>query len=530
VKRAFPAALAAALLCTNAHADPKTEAAARALQQKAMEEDYLASEFAKAQEKLERALATCDSCPLRARLLRDLGVVAIGGNGDRARGLARFVEALRADPAVTLDTDTKNKDIEAAFAEAKRRVAPADALQVTAVAQQRVRTPVPVVVEYAGAKALAKVVARYRGLGMVDFQDLPLERLDARTWGALVPCADVQQGTLVYYVQAYDANNDVILAAGDRANPFKTAITAGPVAAPPHLPRAEPPAQCAEECPPGFPGCKKPAPVKEPKDIGELCEEASECRTTRCTSGRCEAPPPEKMHARFWAGASITFDYTFVPSTSDACKLRSDATPVNDENYYCTRDDGTDYPSREDATENAAILATNAGTARTNRVNGGGAFGNVRIQASLDYAATANVLVGGRIGLILNNYPGKEAGYDGRRFNAPFHAEARLTYVFGPEALHRPGLAPYLFAGAGLGHVDTRVAVEVTEVRTGQAAVSRSVDAWHLAGPWFLSFGGGARVAILPRYAIVLGLRGTLAVGDATAFVIGPELGAQVGF
>ena len=39
--------------------DKKVEAAAKALQKKAMEDDYLATEFAKAQEKLEKALASC---------------------------------------------------------------------------------------------------------------------------------------------------------------------------------------------------------------------------------------------------------------------------------------------------------------------------------------------------------------------------------------------------------------------------------------------------------------------------------------
>jgi hypothetical protein len=531
VKRAAIAALAVVLFGETAHADAKADAA-RALQKHAMEEDYLASDFAKAQEKLERALATCESCPppLRATIMRDLGVVAIGGGGDRARGVDRFAEALRTDPNVALDKDTKNKEIEAAFAEAKKRVGPAPGLVVTPVPEQRVRTPLPIYVEYTGPKVLTKVVARYRGLGMADFQDLPLQKLDGRGWAGLVPCADVQQGTVVYYVQGYDANNDLVLTAGDRTNPFKTTIRTTPVAAPPHLPNAAPPAMCAEECPPAFPGCKKAGPAKELKDVGELCEEASECRTERCSAGRCELPPSEKVRRRLWVGMAATFDYTFIPSTDDACKLRGDATPLNEKNYYCTRDNGTDYPSRIDATENAAILATEGGTARTDRVSGGGAFGNVRLLVSVEYAATENLLLGGRIGLVLNNFPGTEAGVDGKRFNAPLHAEARATWVFGSEALFNPGIAPYVFAGGGVGHVETRVAVQVTEVRTGRPSASQDVDAWHLAGPWFLAVGGGARVTILPRYAIAFGLRGTLAFGDATAPSVGPELGVQMGF
>jgi hypothetical protein len=528
VKRAQRAVLAFLLLAGVARADSKADAA-RALQKQAMEDDYLASEFAKAQEKLERALATCEACPpaFRAKLVRDLGVVAIGGRGDKSRGIERFVEALRIDASVTLDADTKNKDIEAAFAEAKRRAA--EGFRIMPVPEQRLRTPLPIYVEYTGSKTLTKVVVRYRGLGMADFQDLPLAKV-AAGWGGVVPCADVQQGTVVYYVQGYDGNNDLVVTAGDRNNPFKTNIRPAPVSPPPHLPNAAPPAMCAEECPPGFPGCKKGGPAKELKDVGELCEEATECRTERCSSGRCEAAPASKVRARLWAGVAGTFDYTFVPSTNDVCKLRNDATPLNGENYYCTRDNGTDYPSRVDATENAAILATEGGTARTDRVSGGGAFGNVRVLVSVEYAATENLLLGGRIGLVLNNFPGTEAGVDGNRFGNPLHAEARATWVFGPEALFQPGIAPYVFGGGGIGRVETRVGVQVTEVRRGSPSVSRDVDAWHLAGPWFVAVGGGARYTILPRYAIALGLRGTLALGHATAPSLGPELGVQMGF
>jgi hypothetical protein len=353
-------------------------------------------------------------------------------------------------------------------------------------------------VEYTGSKPLAKVIAVTAGSGWRTSKTYRSRRIDARGWGALVPCADVQQGTVVYYVQGYDANNDLVVTAGDRTNPFKTNIRTAPVSSPPHLPNAAPPAMCAEECPPGFPGCKKTAPAKELKDVGELCDEASECRTGRCAGGRCEAPPPEKVRPRLWVGLGATFDYTFVPSTDDACKLRGDATPLNGENYYCTRDNGTDYPSRIDATENAAILATDGGTARTDRVSGGGAFGNVRILVSVDYAATENLLLGGRIGLVLNNFPGTEAGVDGNRFNTPLHAEARATWVFGPQALFRPGLSPYVFGGAGLGHVETRVAVQVTEARTGRPSVSRDVDAWHLAGPWFVALGAARATRSCP--------------------------------
>ena len=93
--------LTAALLLSSlfvtrpAFADAKTEATAKALQKKAMDEDYLATDFAKAVEKLDKAVAACgsDKCSaaLRAQLHRDLGVVQIGGQIDKEKGIGNFV-------------------------------------------------------------------------------------------------------------------------------------------------------------------------------------------------------------------------------------------------------------------------------------------------------------------------------------------------------------------------------------------------------------------------------------------------------
>src|SRR5262245_2867134 len=88
--------------------DAKVEAASKALQKKAMQ-DYVAIDFQKAREKLDKAIADCgaDKCSanLRATLHRDLGVVLIGGKLDRDKGVAAFADAIKADPKVELDPD-----------------------------------------------------------------------------------------------------------------------------------------------------------------------------------------------------------------------------------------------------------------------------------------------------------------------------------------------------------------------------------------------------------------------------------------
>lgn len=533
---------------------------AKALQKKAMEEDYLSTEFTKAADKLEKAIAQCgaDQCSagLRARLRRDLGVVQIGGAIDREKGIGNFAEALKLDPAVALEPDIKTKDLEAAFAEAKKRVAgggatPGATAQPqssdfvhTPAAEQTVRTPIPVYVEYTGSEALAKVVVRYKGFGMTDWKTVELARTGARGFGGLLPCGDVQTGTTQYFIQGVNANNDPVAAAGDRNTPYRVPVRAQAVAEPPRLPNTAPPAQCqdtrVEDCPPGFPGCKKEpeaqASESTAKDAGEYCEEDFECKSNQCSNAKCTEPAPKKRR-RFWVGVAGLFDVTFVPTAEDACKLHPrDAndtnnvpTPINDNNYYCVREGGVDYPSRTDRTENDAIVASK--DQGSDKVAGGGAFGNVRVLLSFDYAATGNLLVGARAGIVLNNYPGNEAGVDGKRFAAPIHLEARITYVFGNnDPIFRRGFAPYLNAGLGLAHFETKVPVEVIETRAGQNAEKRKVDAWQLAGPAFLMFGGGFRITILPQFALSVGARANFAFVNAFAASLVPELGLQVGF
>src|SRR5262249_22310435 len=108
-----------------AAAQGKTEATAKALQKKAMEDDYVATEFGKAQTKLEQAISHCGTAKcnagLRARLRRDLGIVLIGGAIDRDRGINAFVDAIKLDPSVAIDPDYRTKDLDGAFAEARKR-------------------------------------------------------------------------------------------------------------------------------------------------------------------------------------------------------------------------------------------------------------------------------------------------------------------------------------------------------------------------------------------------------------------------
>lgn len=548
----------------DARAQGKAEGPAKALQKKAMEEDYLMTDFAKAAEKLEKAIAQCGanhcSAQLRSHLRRDLGVVQIGGAIDKDKGLANFVEALKIDPNVTLDPDIKTKDLEHAFAEAKKKAAsepatgsdgapvapgaqPEGDFVHTPPAEQQVRTPIPVYVEYEGEEQLVRVIVRYKGFGMTEWKTSELKKMGENGWGGLLPCGDVQQGMTQYYLQGFDANNDPVATAGDRNNPYRVPIKAEAVAEPPHLPDASPPTQCVDtgDCPPNFPGCKGSTSAgngeaEEPlgKDGGEFCEEDSECKSHSCTAdNKCAEYEGRKKGRRLWVGISGAFDIAFVPSSDDVCKLTAQATPMNDSNYYCTRSDGVDYPSRDKdkAAENDAIRLTNDPNSRgSDKVTGGGAFGNIRVMLTLDYAVSPNVLIGGRLGLVLNHYPGSEAEVDGKRFAAPIHLELRATYVHGKDALYKKGFAPFAFGAIGVGQFETNVPVTVIESPVGAAATKKDVEAWHLAGPAFVAVGGGGRYAVSDRFALMFGLRANFAFLNGFAPSVGPEIGGQFGF
>jgi hypothetical protein len=539
--------------------NPKVEAAAKALQKKAMEEDYLATEFGKAQDKLDKAIAQCGtekcSAGLRAALRRDLGVVQIGGQIDKEKGIGNFVEALKLDPNVKLDPDLRTKDLDAAFAEAKKRAAggapssgggtgdqPSGDFKHDPAAEQQIRTPIPVYAEYSGEEQLAKVIVRYKGFGMTDWKTVELKKMGDKGWGGLIPCADVQQGTALYYLQGFNAANDPVATGGDRNNPYKVPVKTDKPADPPHLPNAAPPTQCADtgDCPPNFPGCKKgtgPAVTDVPgKDGGEFCEEDSECRSKSCVQNKCTSPDSGMKGPKIFVGIFGALDYTFVPSSEDVCKLRPDAFPLNENNYYCSRKEGDDYPYRPSGQgdtdprvpENGQLVSSS--DKGSDKVSGGGALGNIRVMLSLDYAVTPNVLIGGRVGVVLNRYPADAAEIDGNRFALPIHVELRGTYVLGKDALAKPGFAPYFFGGAGISSWETRVPVSVVEAPPAQPRQAKDVDAWHIAGPAFIAVGGGGRFAITQKAAILGGLRANFAFGNAFAPSVGPELGAQIGF
>ena len=515
-----------------------------------MEDDYLNTDFDKAAEKLNQAIAKCgtDKCgvPVRSQLKRDLAAVqSAAGHKDLA--LAAMTEAFKIDAGLQLDPNFKTKELEAVYNEAKKAAAsgggsggppPEGDFKHTPVTEQQVRTPIPIYVEYSGSETLKRVMAKYKGLGMTEWKSLELKSIGSG-YGATTPCADVQAGDFVYYIQGFNDQNDPVATGGDRNRPYKVNVKNEAVERPAAPARPVTPVAVRRkgDCPPDFPGLQEGGTANAAEDSslkgeGESCEEDSECKSTTCKSQKCTAPPEEassSQRKKFWIGVAGSLDLSFLSSSPGVCLLNPlTAAPVNGKGFYCTRN-GTDFPAH-----NAQGAAENADISQTTEDNVGGGMvpGNFRILASFDYAFTSNQMVGLRAGYVVGTYPGTQAAHF-----PPIHAEARYTYVFGDDPIGKAGFHPFILAGTGVAPFDASVTVSVYEKPCGQVGVSAAacqptVSAWQTGGPFFLETGGGARWEFVPGVAAMLDLKLIGAIGGSAGFkfIPAPELAVQFGF
>jgi hypothetical protein len=566
-------------------ADPKVEKEAQALQKKAIEEDNLNVNYAGAIKKLQSAIAKCagEKCnsSLKAALLRDLGAMQVL-NGNVDEGKASFGQALGMDSSIDLDPAYKNPQLEGIWTEVKKKGggggggggAPVKAgpqptggdFVHSPPTEALVRTPLPVYVEYSGSEELSRVTVKYKGFGQPDWKTLELKKTDSG-YGAMIPCKDVTQGLMQYFVQGFGNQHDPVANSGTRAKPFTVPVNlqiSGPA---PSLPGEEPPAQCADtgECPPDFPGCggkKKPGGEEcskdaecesgscsddkcvEKKGSGEDCGSDSECNSGTCTSGKCAGKKAEgdecdsdedcdsdkctegkcssssTSHGKppkLWIGIGAQLDVYFLPGANDVCRLTKTGAVINSAGYSCVDpSSGNSFPPNL-AVDNEIRTGVN------DQVVGGLRPGNVRIFLSADYAVSHNVLVGVRAGYVLPTDP----------IAAPFpplHLEGRLSYLFGKDAISKKA-AGFIFGGVGAGEFDAFVPVTVTITNSKGQILSGTENAWLNSGPLFFSVGGGVRLLFSPRVAMTIAGKFEGAFGGEAGFLpgIAPELGLQFG-
>ncbi len=573
-------------------ADPRIEKEAQALQKKAIEEDSLNVDYPSAVKKLQSAAAKCDGdkCTpaIKGGILRDLGAMQIlaGNDGD---GRASFAQALAVDAQLDLDPAYKTPQLEAIWAEVKKKAPatpagggteppgppgqqPSGDFAHTPAPEAPVRTPLPIYAEYSGSEQIARVIAKYKAPGMTDWKPVDLAKMGTG-FGGLIPCKDVAQGTMSYYIQGFNAGNDPVATSGSRNKPYTVPVKAQITGPAPSLPGQDAPKQCGDlagaECPPDFPGCnsKKSSGEDCDKDSqcssnacvggkcaekkgggddcekddecssgscsdskctaakkagGEDCESNDECDSGSCKEGKCSEGGGGGKFPRVWVGLALSLDLYVMPGATNVCSKTQGS--INSAGYGCIDPSkGIAFP---DQNFNNAIIKD-----RSDQVEGGFVHGPFTIMVSFDYALNQNMLIGARAGYEALTIP------TGSAF-APLHLEARFTYLFGKDALTAK-IAPMAFVGLGAGEFDAFVPVNVfldgskLSPSPGSGTIGPGKEnAWLTAGPVFAAAGGGARFMLTKKLAATGAIKLQGAFGGSASFLFGivPELGIQLGF
>jgi hypothetical protein len=418
---------------------------------------------------------------------------------------------------------------------------------------------------------------------MSDWKTVTLKKVDSG-FGGMIPCKDVQQGNILYFIQGFNAQNDPVATSGSKGKPFTVEVKDEVEGPPPSLPGEEPPKQCTgaaasaeTECPPDFPGCAGAG-----KDAGEECDKDKECKSHSCLDGKCaegslaEGEECEKdaqcksgmctddkkcgaakkgegeecgaddecdsgkcredkcqgagrggKFPRVWIGGALQLDLLLLPGGQDVCVLnfKTGIGGLSDNPGYSCIDpsNGANFPGGGQKDGGKALnlmIAQSAGPPPSDEVKTGGFK-----------PANLRLLVSIDYALNQNMLLGARAGYvlftdpgasPGAAF-PPLHLEARFTLLVGHNALTKKGIAPMLFAGVGAGEFDAFVPVTVLSNPkvTGKAQTELPENAWLTAGPIFASAGGGARFLLSSKVAATAALKFEAGFGGAAGFLPG---------
>jgi hypothetical protein len=464
------------------------DAAAIKLREHAIYTSYLVTDFAAAETELTQALSLCKDAAdcepsVLARIQCDLGsVLFIDQKADEAR--THFGLALKLDPNVALDDDLASPDMQVVFAAQKNAAGapvtappPTSSEDITHIPppEQAVLTPVPLYVALPESVTALKVFARYKATGTDKWKTAPFHRIGAG-WGGEIPCLDVGDSPtdLKYFVQATDAEGDLVATAGRLTAPYVVRIVAQLQGEAPHVPGAKPPLQCTRksDCPPGFPGCDNGPSEK-------LCASSDDCGAgDTCQDGLCEAAPtaPKKN----WITLALQSDLLYLPSAGDACSGGTGYTCFDSGGGYYG---GVPLQGQDDTVVSGVAAAT------------------MRVLAGYDRVFGQHLMLGGRVGYAFNGGPQRPTASS----FLPLHAEARGTWWFGHDPLARAGFRFFVLASGGVAQVDAGVQVDAyataQALRMGQ---SQNYNAWKKAGLGFAAEGGGAMYAFTPSTGVVL--------------------------
>jgi hypothetical protein len=560
-------------LSSPAHAAGEKDKEAEALLKKAMDEDFLNVELAKAEKKLKDALKKCgkDGCTpgMLARVHVALAAVA-SANGKNDVAKEELVAALKQDPKITLPADLKSPDLEKALKDAQKEAGvgadppkkpdPGEDpdedppkkpkkpkkpdeeqsdLEVVQVPEQELNTPIPIFVVVDEGVGATKVTLKYKPFGSTKWKSLDMKKM-GKGWGVEIPCDDVTvTGDVRWYVVAEDGDGEEV-SAGSKKESFKTTVKNQIEGDEPSFPGKKAPKQCAkkEDCPPGLPGCPdaKGGPPRGDKGWGASCEQTQECKSGFiCLNGSCEEGKDDGSgdgkkayternkykHWRTTIGLWGQLDLLFVGGSDNACS--SDL--ASQFPCFYTPSGGA---TRRYATDPIPANGTNA-------VSGGlGPSG--RILLSIDQQFHIPLTLGLRGGLAFGGAPESPLGGE-------IHPHIEGRVAFHPLGLtEKKKLKPYVFAGVGGGRADFGLPVTVCDSvdNNGNAATSdgcgvgqnstyREMTSYFITGTAFVNVGAGVTYGITD----IFGLAGELKLNffvPTFGFAISPTLGPVVSF
>lgn len=580
-------ALLLSTLAIHAAAAPKDAAATTKIDE-AINVHYLATDFNKAEGQLLGVIKACgkDCSPnVLGRAWMYVGLVRGSGKQDLAGAREAFGKAKEADPSAQIDSALATPEVQAEFdavfggggaapAGKGKTAAPAPASVAAAApvaggeldcsidsgSEVEMRRPIPI--SCAVPEGAKKAVLAYKEFGGTQFVNLPMTIQEGNARAA-IPCSATKlQGGLAYVIVVKDTANNTVGSVGTLEAPATLSIVQSTIQPPPAFPGEAPPARCAEEeeCPPGLPGCTRsggggwgdactPAsPCKKGLycssgtcENAPTCEVDSDCQSGRCSEGICDMGDTASSGAgggfrKIWVGVHFAPDIYFYGGSKNVCSLQSVA---SDRNFAC-------YEADNKTAINNAGQGNSYGFPNSTyqdgqgTIKGGAKLTTMRALLSFDYAISANLLIGGRIGFAFNGGPksvtynldaNNQVAYKEGRAFLPIHAEPRLTYHF--VSLGKPGLHPYIHAGGGLAQIDGKMTVSVcgrNPTDNDPACTNiHSVYVYKRLGQGFVTLGGGAMYPFGKNFGAVLNVNFMYMLPDA-GFVLQPSLGATMAF
>lgn len=477
----FLSAVAGLTHSTSARADAAREA--EELADKAMNEDFLATDFRGALVKVKKAIAKCRACekPLRARLLRDLGILYLTGFKNKRAAAYNIKAAIKLDPDVPLPAEFATPEIRQIFVEAGANPA---MLLHTPTKEQQADTPVPVFAELLGEAPEAMVMLHFRGGGASEFTPKRMEK-NGDYYGALIPCNAVKNQISVEYYVVVKLADEVVSTAGSQDAPIEVQLLENFEDEPRRLPGQEPPDKC-----------------EPPKKTSFLDDD--------------EPPPKPKKKKKkekksFYLSLGVQQDIALIGG-DDVC------TPENQNEgpFYCFRSDGEQYQGQPVE-------------GQFDKVDSGFEPATTRVLLGAELRLAEELSAFAKAGYVFGTGPTPE-DVSG---SLQFHGELGLKYWFTSSgAMPAEGFGIYAALSGGAGQVDADRSVPILEDASRptqqQNPPNQQVDAWAKYGQVFVAAGPGLWWALGPG-ALMLDVRGMF-LFPTTGFALGPGLSYGIGF